>query len=105
MRENWDDKYEYLRDSYSLYHNDDYIQFLVRTVWGLDKRSDVVEFGCGYGRMGLVLMSLLPQGSTYTGIDVSESLLQKGREAYAELPYAARFINCAGQTHLNFVVG
>jgi ubiquinone/menaquinone biosynthesis C-methylase UbiE len=92
LNENWDDKYEYLRDAVFLHHNKDYWEFLIRDVWRLDKMCRVVDFGCGYGRMGLVLLSLLPEGSTYAGIDTSEVLLAKGRKIWADLPYPAEFI-------------
>lgn len=92
MAESWDDKYEYLKGACWLHHNQDYFEFLVRTVWRLDEPCRVIDFGCGYGRMGLALMSLLPAGSTYTGIDTSAALLAKGRETFADRPYHATFI-------------
>ncbi|MDY7011673.1 MAG: hypothetical protein SVV80_13130 [Planctomycetota bacterium] len=49
LSENWDDKYEYLRDAVFLYHNRDYWEFLIRNVWRLDKMCRVIDFGCGYG--------------------------------------------------------
>ena len=88
----WDDHYERLRDNRTLYHNDDYLEFLVRRVWRLDRPCCVVDFGCGYGRMGMVLFSLLPEESAYTGIDTSGPLLAKGRELSADLAYSAEFI-------------
>jgi len=88
----WDDHYERLRAKRTLYHNDDYLEFLVRRVWRLDRPCRVVDFGCGYGRMGMVLMSLLPEGSAYTGIDTSGPLLARGRELSADLAYPAEFI-------------
>ena len=94
MSERWDDKYEYLRDSRRLYHNEDYWEFLVDRVWRLtDRPRRVVDFGCGYGRTGLALLPLLPETSTYTGIDASEALLARARQVFAELPYPAEFVN------------
>jgi SAM-dependent methyltransferase len=87
----WDEGDEYLRQTIILQHNADYLEFLVRGVWKLDQVCRVVEFGCGSGKMGLLLMPLLAQGSTYTGIDQSSALLSKGREACADMPWGAEF--------------
>ncbi|MBN1919561.1 MAG: class I SAM-dependent methyltransferase [Verrucomicrobia bacterium] len=98
MAVDWDSKFEYLRASRSLYHNRDYWEFLVRTVWRLDdKPQRVVDFGCGFGWLGLFLMPMLAPGSTYTGFDSSEALLAKGRELLAGLPYRAQLLH--GDVH------
>ena len=85
--ENWDDKFDYLKLTRSLYLNIDYLQFLIEKVWKITKKVDVIDFGCGYGYLGLVLMSLLPNGSSYTGVDISEELINKGKEIFEELPF------------------
>lgn len=90
----WDNKIEYLKQSAALYYNDDYIQFLVESVWRLDKPVHILDFGCGFGHMGLRLLPLLPQGSKYTGIDAGSKLIAHGRSLFAELPYDAEFIVC-----------
>lgn len=87
----WDEAGDYLRDCYILNHNHDYLEFLVQRVWRLDKPCQVVEFGCGYGRIGLQLMLLLPAGSSYTGIDQSAPLLERGRQVWAGTSWAASF--------------
>ena len=89
---NWDDKFDYLKLTRSLYLNIDYLQFLVEKVWKITKKVDVVDFGCGYGYLGLVLMPLLPEGSTYTGVDISEELINKGREIFKSVPFNHKFI-------------
>ena len=89
---NWDDKFDYLKLTRSLYLNIDYLQFLVEKVWKITKKVDVVDFGCGYGYLGLVLMPLLPEGSTYTGVDISEELINKGREIFKSVPFNNKFI-------------
>ena len=89
---NWDDKFDYLKLTRSLYLNVDYLQFLVEKVWKITKKVDVVDFGCGYGYLGLALMPLLPEGSTYTGVDISEDLINKGREIFKTVPFDYRFI-------------
>jgi ubiquinone/menaquinone biosynthesis C-methylase UbiE len=87
----WDEGDEYLRQCYLLQHNEDYLEFLVRRVWKLDQACQLAEFGCGSGKMGLQLMPLLAQGSTYTGIDLSSELISKGRQAWAKTPWQAEF--------------
>jgi ubiquinone/menaquinone biosynthesis C-methylase UbiE len=87
----WDDADEYLRQCYILQHNNDYLEFLVTRVWKLDRACRLAEFGCGSGKMGLQLMPLLAQGSTYTGIDQSPELVSKGTQACAHAPWQAEF--------------
>jgi ubiquinone/menaquinone biosynthesis C-methylase UbiE len=93
MSESWDDKFDYLSASRTLYHNEDYWRFLVRDVWRIDKRPcSIVDFGCGFGWGGLFLMPMLARGSCYTGLDRSAPLLERGRALFAALPYRSRFI-------------
>jgi len=90
----WDEKIEYLMRTRNLYYNDDYLQFLVKSVWKISKPVRILDFGCGYGYLGLKLMPLLPEGSSYTGVDLGEKLLQKGRELFQSLSYKAEFVQC-----------
>ena len=87
----WDNADEYLRQCYILQHNEDYLEFLVRHVWKLDQVCRLADFGCGSGKMGLQLMPLLAQGSTYTGIDQSSELISKGRQVWSTTPWQAEF--------------
>ena len=57
MPEAWDDQFERLSATRSNYHNADYWRFLVRDVWRLDGPRRVIDFGCGYGWIGLFLMA------------------------------------------------
>jgi SAM-dependent methyltransferase len=92
VTESWDDKYEYLSASRPLYHNEDYWRFLVRDVWRIaDGPRGVVDFGCGFGWLGLFMMPMLAPGSVYTGLDRSATLLERGRALFGDLPYGARF--------------
>jgi SAM-dependent methyltransferase len=91
--ENWDNKLEYLRKSRFLYHNDDYLEFLVNKVWRLDKPCNIADFGCGFGYLGLKFLPLLPEGSGYTGYDKAPSLLEEANGIYSDLPYRHNFIN------------
>jgi len=87
----WDNTAEYLRDCYILQHNEDYLEFLVRRVWKLNQVIRLAEFGCGAGKMGLHLLPLLAQGSTYTGIDQSPKLISMGRQVWANTPWQSEF--------------
>ncbi len=93
MTETWDDKFELLAATRPLYHNEDYWRFLIRDVWKLDQRPcRMVDFGCGFGWMGLFLLPMLAPGSEYVGLDRSAPLLEKGRDLFAALPHRARFV-------------
>ena len=93
MAEQWDDKFDYLNATRGLYHNQDYWRFLVRDVWRLDTRpSRLIDFGCGFGWVGLFLMPMLAEGSEYTGLDLAAPLLEKARALFDKLPYRANFI-------------
>jgi ubiquinone/menaquinone biosynthesis C-methylase UbiE len=93
MPENWDDIYDDLARSRFLSHNDDYLEFLVAKVWRLDRPYKIIDFGCGYGFFGLKLLELLPEGSSYTGIDKTRSLLDKGKEIFSKLKYEYKFVH------------
>ncbi len=94
----WDQSMgDYMSTVAILLHNTDYLEFLVTRVWKLDKPCRVVDFGCGAGRSGRMLMPLLPEGSTYTGIDQSAELLEEARRVFAGSPYEADFMQ--GDVH------
>lgn len=78
----WDDQMEYLRNTRWLYYNDDYLEFLVQRVWKIENPVDLIDYGCGYGYLGLKLLPLLPEGSTYTGIDKGKELIRQAREIF-----------------------
>jgi len=88
----WNSKLTYLKNTRDLYYNDDYVSFLVNTVWRITKPVHIVDYGCGYGYLGLILMPLLPEGSKYTGIDSGETLLAEARELFRLLPYESQFL-------------
>jgi len=88
----WEGRVEYLRDSRKDLWNPDYFAFLVERVWRIDTPVKIVDFGCGLGYMGSVLLPLLPKGSTYTGIDIGAKLLEEGRTAFADSPWQVDFI-------------
>lgn len=88
----WDGKIDYLNKSTGLFYNNDYIEFLVRTVWKIDKQVHVIDFGCGFGHLGLRLLPILPEGSTYAGIDAGEKLIQQAQALFRHSPYETKFI-------------
>ena len=90
--ENWDNQLEYLQQSRFMAHNDDYLEFLVKKVWRLDKPCKVADFGCGFGYLGTKLLPLLPTGSSYTGIDKAPKLLKEARDIYSKMSYTHKFI-------------
>ncbi len=88
----WNSQLKYLMNTRSLYYNDDYLSFLVNSVWKISEPVHIVDYGCGYGYLGLVLLPLLPKGSKYTGVDSGETLIAEARELFRSLPYESEFI-------------
>ncbi|MEK4628534.1 class I SAM-dependent methyltransferase [Solibacillus sp. FSL R7-0682] len=87
----WDTQLEYLKRTRDLYYNDDYLGFLVKTVWKITKPVHIIDFGCGFGYLGIKLLPLLPKGSKYTGIDKGQQLIIKAKEYFRNLPYETEF--------------
>ncbi len=83
---------EFLRAIRTGWCNIDYIEFLVERVWKIDKAVNIIDFGCGFGYVGLLLLPVLPKGSTYTGIDISKVLLEEAKNIFAGTGYSTRFI-------------
>lgn len=88
----WDKQIEYLRNTRWLYYNDDYLEFLVQRVWKIEKAVHIIDYGCGFGYMGLKLLPLLPEGSKYTGVDKGTELIKHAKEIYEHTSYQADFI-------------
>mgnify|MGYP004521165773 FL=1 len=82
-REFWEAKLEYLLRTRKNMWNDDYMEFLITKVWKIDRPVKLLDCGCGFGFLGLLILPYLPQGSTYTGIDMAENLIQMGRKLFA----------------------
>lgn len=94
MSETWDDKADPLAAWRSMDHNEDYWRFLVRDVWRLDRAPvRIPDFGCGYGWAGLFLLPMLAPDSEYTGLDLSQALLDRGKSLFAASGRSARFIH------------
>jgi 2-polyprenyl-3-methyl-5-hydroxy-6-metoxy-1,4-benzoquinol methylase len=86
----WDANY--LKDSRTTMWNDDYMEFLIERIWKINKPVNVVDFGCGIGFMGHMLLPLLLKGSTYTGIDIDKTLLNEAENLFKGSPYKTDFI-------------
>lgn len=91
MKNEWDEKLKFLLAIRTGWCNTDYLEFLIQKVWRVDRAVDVLDFGCGFGYVGLLLLPLLPEGSTYTGIDFSEVLLREAGKIFLDSPYKAKF--------------
>ena len=88
----WNNRVEYLTRSRKALWNNDYVQFLIEKIWNISEPVNIVDFGCGMGFIGAMLMPLLPKGSTYTGIDKGKTLIENAIEFFADSPYDASFI-------------
>lgn len=88
----WDNQIEYLRNTRWLYYNDDYLEFLTQRVWKIDRPVSIIDYGCGFGYIGLKLLPLLPEGSTYTGLDKGKELINNAKEIFRNTPYQTNFI-------------
>ena len=80
----WNRRLEYLERTRKESWNEDYLQFVVQNVWKIDQPVNILDLGCGYGYMGLLLMPVLPGGSHYTGIDFAEQLINHGQTLFQE---------------------
>ena len=89
----WENKMEYLLRTRKRYWNHDYVRFLIEQVWKIDKPVQVLDCGCGFGFLGMLMMPFLPKGSTYTGIDLAGKLLELGEKLFSETDYEACFIH------------
>lgn len=85
-------KLHYLKKTREDMWNDDYLEFLVKKVWKFNTPINILDFGCGYGYLGLKLLPILPLGSTYTGLEVRQDLIQEARKLFSATPFDATFI-------------
>ena len=88
----WDSKMEYLKRTRNSFWNLDYIKFLVKDVWKINRKVDIIDFGCGYGFLGQLLLPMLPKGSTYTGIDINDKLINEANALFENCEYKTKFI-------------
>ncbi len=88
----WNERLEYLKRTRDSLWNKDYLQFLIEKVWKIYYPINVLDCGCGHGFLSTMLMPLLPKGSTYTGIDFSENLINEGRGVLGSVDYDVQFV-------------
>lgn len=88
----WNTAVEYLQKSRRTWWNHDYMEFLIERVWKITEPVSIVDFGCGIGFLGELLLPILPSGSTYTGIDIADKLLQQAKSRFEDTGYETYFI-------------
>lgn len=88
----WESRLNYLKASRKSFWNEDYLEFLVKKVWKIEKPVQVLDCGCGFGYMGQMLLPLLPEGSGYTGIDFSRNMVEEGMRLFEEAGLPGEFI-------------
>jgi ubiquinone/menaquinone biosynthesis C-methylase UbiE len=88
----WNERLDFLKAIRTGWCNDDYIEFLIEKVWKIKKPVNIIDFGCGFGYVGLLLLPILPEGSTYTGIDFSDTLLEDAKNIFANSGYETKFV-------------
>ncbi len=88
----WDSRLHYLTASRKSFWNPDYLEFLVKKVWKLHNPTQILDCGCGFGYMGQMLLPLLPEGSSYTGIDFNRNMIEAATRLFAEDNLQGEFI-------------
>ena len=87
----WDTKIEYLRNTRDLYYNDDYLSFLVNTVWRIDRPVRMIDFGCGYGIWDSSFCRCFLRERRIQALIKGQKLISQAREIFKSLPYEAAF--------------
>ncbi len=90
--EYWNQQLEYMRSSREQLWNSDYMQFLVQNVWKIEEKVDILDMGCGNGYLARLILPFLPEGSTYTGVDISDVMIKDAQHTYAEQNENIKFI-------------
>jgi transcriptional regulator with XRE-family HTH domain len=90
-RDSWNGKTDKLFKNRKYFWNDDYLEFLVEKVWCIKSPIDIIELRCGDGHFGMKLLEILPEGSTYTGVD-NEYFTNKAKLNFSNTQLNARFI-------------
>lgn len=91
-KEYWSKQITYLEKKEKNMWNQDYMQFLIQHVWKINTPVKVLDCGCGYGALGLLMLPMLPEGSKYVGIDFSEVMIQEAKKRFGENKYDSEFI-------------
>lgn len=91
--QNWGEQLEYLETTRRDLWNDDYLEFLIQKVWCFKTPIHILDIGCGYGYLGIKLLPLLPEGSTYTGVDINRTLLEKAEVIFSNTHFDTTFVH------------
>lgn len=89
--DNLNGKADKLYKNRKYFWNEDYLSFLVKNVWQIVKPINIIEFRCCEGYLGLQLLDILPEGSTYTGVD-NEYYTNKAKLSFDASELEAEFI-------------
>lgn len=76
----WNEHTSYMTKHRNDLINSDYLDFLIKSVWKITGAVKLLDCGCGCCDMAPVIMPHLPENSTYTGIDFSDSLVKHGEK-------------------------
>lgn len=90
-REHWEDRKQIIENNRMFLWNDDYLEYLVRDVWKINRPINMIEFCCCNGDLGKRLLNILPEGSTYTGVD-SQYLIDMAKENFAKEKFEVHFV-------------
>lgn len=90
-RDNCNENVDKLYKNRKYFWNDDYLNFLVNTVWHVETPVDVIDFRCCDGHLGKQLLEILPKGSTYTGVD-NEYFTDKVMTKFNDTEFEVKFI-------------
>lgn len=84
--EYWAKRIESMKNWKLFHFNEDYLKFLVECVWKITKPVHMLDLACGYGYLAEKLLPHMPEGSAYTGVDISEDFLKEGRRLFQGNP-------------------
>lgn len=90
-RNSWNGKKDKVLKNRKYFWNEDYLSFLIKEVWKVKGPINVIEFRCGEGYFGRQLLKLLPEGSTYTGVD-NEYYVNKAEANLKDISDKTNFI-------------
>lgn len=89
--DNWIPESDKLYKNRKYFWNNDYLEFIINQVWKIYSPVNIIEFRCTTGYFGKQILKLLPEGSTYTGVD-NEYFVEKARRTYENSGFHADFI-------------
>lgn len=89
----WNEHRDVVKAWKELYWNEDYFRFFVKEVLKFENPVDMLDFGCGYGFLGMKFLPLLPFGSSYSGIDLDKGQINEATEFFDKTEYKYEFFN------------